>query len=286
METAGEALPDGWALANGQVLTSGNQDINPGGNWTTPDLRNRFILGADATKGVTTTSGSHTLPVSPITVVSTSGFPASGRLNLGTQIVAYTGVSGNTFTGVTGGTGVINAGTVVSYAGQSANHADANAAAGAPGVQGKGGSHEHLISTIAELPVHGHSHGNRTGTTAAENPSHTHTTSAAGSHAHTTGGGGGHNHLYPQSMHGVSGSTWFILSDLHVLLYAHGGAYGADSIHGIATDNHNHAHSTDATHSHPVQMSGGTTGTTGSASAAHENRAKFVACVWIVKVKR
>lgn len=50
MDTANEPLPDGFALCDGSTLTSTQQDINPGGTYTVPDLRNSFILCADATK--------------------------------------------------------------------------------------------------------------------------------------------------------------------------------------------------------------------------------------------
>jgi microcystin-dependent protein len=45
------AVPSGWAICNGQ--TSNGR--------TTPDLRGRFILGADGTRPVTTTGGSPTV---------------------------------------------------------------------------------------------------------------------------------------------------------------------------------------------------------------------------------
>lgn len=50
MDTANEAIPDGFALCDGSTLNSTQQDINPGGNYTVPDLRNNFILCADSTK--------------------------------------------------------------------------------------------------------------------------------------------------------------------------------------------------------------------------------------------
>jgi microcystin-dependent protein len=50
MEAANETLPAGWVVAAGQLLNSTQQDVIPGGNWTVPDLRNRFIIGADHTK--------------------------------------------------------------------------------------------------------------------------------------------------------------------------------------------------------------------------------------------
>jgi hypothetical protein len=45
-----EALPSGYAYCTGQTLNSTQQDINPGGNYTVPDMRNVFVLGADPAK--------------------------------------------------------------------------------------------------------------------------------------------------------------------------------------------------------------------------------------------
>jgi uncharacterized phage protein gp47/JayE len=61
----------------------------------------------------TTLNGNHTLPTGTITVVSTSGFTATGSISIGAQTVAYTGVTATTFTGCTGGTGTFTSGTVV-----------------------------------------------------------------------------------------------------------------------------------------------------------------------------
>lgn len=61
----------------------------------------------------TTTTGAHTLPTTPINVVSTTGFPTAGSVYVGDQLVSYTGVTATTFTGASGGIGAIAAGTVV-----------------------------------------------------------------------------------------------------------------------------------------------------------------------------
>lgn len=63
----------------------------------------------------TTTTGSHTLPVATINVVATAGAPTAGTAYIGGQAVTYTGVTGTTLTGASGGTGVITAGTIVSF---------------------------------------------------------------------------------------------------------------------------------------------------------------------------
>jgi len=47
-------IPDGFNVCDGTVLTAGNHDFAVGGSVTMPDLRNRFILGADASKSIGT----------------------------------------------------------------------------------------------------------------------------------------------------------------------------------------------------------------------------------------
>lgn len=62
----------------------------------------------------TESTGSHTLPTGTINVASTTGFSSSGQVYFGGQLVTYTGKTGTTLTGASGGTGTFAAGTVVS----------------------------------------------------------------------------------------------------------------------------------------------------------------------------
>lgn len=61
----------------------------------------------------TTLTGSTTLPSATINVASTTGFPTTGTVTIGTQLVSYTGTTGVTLTGATGGTGTFPTGTTV-----------------------------------------------------------------------------------------------------------------------------------------------------------------------------
>lgn len=47
MDSPNEAVPTGWAICNGATLSSGQQDINPGGTYTLPNMIDRFLLGAN-----------------------------------------------------------------------------------------------------------------------------------------------------------------------------------------------------------------------------------------------
>lgn len=40
---------NGWEVCDGRTLDATQQEINPGGTYVLPDLRNRFLLGADRT---------------------------------------------------------------------------------------------------------------------------------------------------------------------------------------------------------------------------------------------
>jgi hypothetical protein len=59
----------------------------------------------------TTTTAQVTLPVATIPVGSTNGFTTSGTINVGGQIVTYTGITTLSFTGCLGGAGVTVQGT-------------------------------------------------------------------------------------------------------------------------------------------------------------------------------
>ena len=60
------------------------------------------------------------MPTGTINVSTTSGFPASGQINinteLGSQIITYTGTTGTSFTGCTGGFGAFSSGSYVNWA--------------------------------------------------------------------------------------------------------------------------------------------------------------------------
>jgi hypothetical protein len=71
-----------------------------------------------------------TLPTGSIVVADASGFASPGTFLVGGQWVRFTGVSGNTLTGCTGGTGAVNPGDPVQTAGNPSNIASAQQALG------------------------------------------------------------------------------------------------------------------------------------------------------------
>lgn len=87
--------PPGWAVCNGQVIASGQHDMG-GGTLTLPDLRNKFILGADILKvdGGQSTNGDGTAadnaqhPNAP-------GIRGTGGANAGKDLRHTHGMSGH-----------------------------------------------------------------------------------------------------------------------------------------------------------------------------------------------
>lgn len=113
------AVPTGWVVCRGQVLTSADHDFPGGGSITVPDVINKFILGADTSgtgidpaspPAIGATGGSHTL-----TLAHTHTIPAHYH-SKGTLEVAAGGWHGhNLYTNEEGGT----------FAGHSVAHSQA-----------------------------------------------------------------------------------------------------------------------------------------------------------------
>lgn len=97
------------------VVTDNNFDA------VSSTVRTGLQAELDPPAATTATTGSHTLPVATINVVSTAAFRTSGfiQIDLGTsrQVVSYTGKTSTTFTGCAGGTGTVTAGSSVTQGG-------------------------------------------------------------------------------------------------------------------------------------------------------------------------
>ena len=72
-----------------------------------------YLYYDQSATATTTTSASVTLPATTINVASTTNFPTSGSITLGGQTVTYTGITGTSFTGCSGGSGTIASGSTV-----------------------------------------------------------------------------------------------------------------------------------------------------------------------------
>lgn len=103
------------------LLIVSSTDGSPVSAATLVALQNKI----DPATMATTLSSAVTFPAATISVVSSSGarVPASGGsdyLNVNGQIISYTGITGNTFTGVSGGTGMVASGSSVNQEGAGA----------------------------------------------------------------------------------------------------------------------------------------------------------------------
>lgn len=83
-----------------------------GAIWRQDEYATR-LLQINPSTTIAAASDSVTLPQATINVVSTTGFPASGRLTIRGQRVDYTGVTATSFTGCTGGSARILRGDAV-----------------------------------------------------------------------------------------------------------------------------------------------------------------------------
>lgn len=165
MDASNAPIPTGFAICDGTTLTSGQQDINPGGTYTLPDLRNCFFIGADPTK----TPGQAGVTVGNANINLAAGAPGP-----------------NSFTGENQHTTILSespshnhGGGVHAHTVTDTGHTHTNTLA-LPNH-----SHSHSLS----LPTHAHSH-------SLSLPNHLHNTSgAAGNLAVTSinasGSGGG-----------------------------------------------------------------------------------------------
>jgi len=84
-----------------------NTDLNVTGNNLTPLNYNEYIQKEYANQEdevtSTTLNGSHSSSVTTLTLTSTTGFSATGKVYIGGEQVTYTGISGNDITGCTRG---------------------------------------------------------------------------------------------------------------------------------------------------------------------------------------
>jgi hypothetical protein len=106
-------------IIGGNISTTGNVYA---GNIIGNTTYNGGSYGAFHTNYETTLNGGiNSNTTAPIAVTSTAGWPATGALLIDQEVIAYTGISGNTFTGITrhvsGSTGATHAnGAGVSFA--------------------------------------------------------------------------------------------------------------------------------------------------------------------------
>lgn len=219
------SIPSGWALCNG---TGG-----------TPDLRDRFVIGAGGSYAVGVTGGAAT------TTLSTANLPS------------------HTHTGTTASTSIAHTHGFSATTGAAGTHSHT----GSGTTSSTNVDHTHSGTTGNQSADHSHS-----GTTASENQNHSHsgTTDGVGNHSHGLING---TALYRVN----AGGSWFTGSSGSLSYGEFGNTNDAGAhAHGFTTggisNNHQHAFSTggvSANHTHNVTTGGM------SANAAHTHTYSF-----------
>jgi hypothetical protein len=108
-------LNDNIGTITGTAGTSGSSGSSgangaPGSSGTSGTSGVALYYGSFIFDHATTlTSAMNSNTTNPIQVVDTTGFNAPGYIRIGTEIIAYTGISGNSFTGITRGVASSNA---------------------------------------------------------------------------------------------------------------------------------------------------------------------------------
>jgi hypothetical protein len=111
-------------IIGGNIITDGNVYAN---NIIGNTTYNGGYYGAFHTDHETTLNGGiNSNTTAPIAVTSTAGWPATGALLINQEVISYTGISGNTFTGIT--RGVSGSGGAVHANGASVSFAQTAAA--------------------------------------------------------------------------------------------------------------------------------------------------------------
>jgi microcystin-dependent protein len=273
------SIPAGWLLCDG---TS-----------STPDLRDRFIVGAGSTYAVNATGGANTV------TLTTDQIPSHTHTGSGTS----SGESvGHTHTGSTGATSISHTHTGSgTSSGQSANHSHSGT------TNSENANHTHAFNVNSGLESNDHGHSGSTdaqgahthelwandadGASGSGNPDaffvasggvYVGPTRSAGTHSHTvTTGGVSANHF-----HNVAGNTAGISAN-----HQHTFSTGNNSVDHTHTysfttaagDNvHIHAFTTGANsvgHNHTYSF---TTAATGG-GLSHENRPPYFALAYIMK---
>ena len=168
MDSPGESIPLGWEICDGRTLNAGTHDIGGGASsYTLPDLRNRFLLGADPTKGAGIGGGT--------TNSATDAPGPKGNGGAHSKTLATGELPSHTHTFTTGSAGSHNHAGSTADSGGAHTHTATTSTAGA---------HTHAGSTTNSTGAHTH-----TGSTADSGGSHVHTITDPG-HTHTISGSG------------------------------------------------------------------------------------------------
>jgi len=239
------SIPSGWVLCNGSNGT--------------PDLRDRFVVGAGSSYNVSATGGANTVTLSANQITSHShSFSATGNANSGNQSANHSHGDGNLSSANAGG-----------HSHGSGNYSSSNTGAHSHGLSGNtsnSGNHTHTQTTTETA-----------GNAPNSAPWNPHRSSKKGypwdintSNATDTNGGGDHSHS-------LSGNTTNTGNHSHNMSGNSGSVN--DHSHNVSGNTGNQS----ANHTHSVSVSvSGNTGNSGN-TASHENRPPYYALCYIMK---
>ena len=224
-------IPAGWALCNGANGT--------------PDLRNRFVVGAGSTYSVGATGGADSVTLTAAQMPTHNHSASTATAGAHTHGGSTGNGGGHSHTGTTASDG-------------SHGHTASTGSAGAhthSGTASSAGAHTHTVSGRAYSGTSSTAHiayGSSGGSNAST------TTSSAGAHTHSLSinSGGAHTHTVSVTAAGAHTHT-FTTS---------------------AAADHNHSISSDGGHTHTM-----TVGNAGSGQS-HENRPPYYALAYIMKL--
>jgi hypothetical protein len=100
--TSGSTGTSGTSGSSGLTGTSGANGTS-GTSGSSGNSINLYYGAFIFNSATTLTAGINSNSTAPIPVASTTGFYAPGYIRIGAEIIGYTGISGNTFTGITRG---------------------------------------------------------------------------------------------------------------------------------------------------------------------------------------
>lgn len=199
---------EGYEICDGRLLTSGQQDINPGSTYQLPNLLNKFILGADPTKAAGNAGD--------FTVAGASGAPGpKGTGGANSKTLATAELPAHTHTGSVSSSGTHSHSGSLSSSGAHTHAGSTSSTNGAHVHAINDPGHAHIVGReVVSLSPGGTSYAIRgssaildtpsqaatTGISIVSNGDHSHTLTIVsdGAHTHTltVDVGGAHTHTF------------------------------------------------------------------------------------------
>lgn len=187
------ALPSGFEIADGRSIAAGDHDFGTGSSINVPDLRNRFIIGADHTKAHATGANQGDA------ATDAPGIAGTGGSNTAKTLSHTHGIPDHSHAGSTAPAGSHNHGGLTGGSDRSLAHTHSMAADGryVPGssMNVNPAFFKAGYGSLGGIPVLGVDTNavivNLTATASGSTPDHLHSITTAANHSHTVALGGG-----------------------------------------------------------------------------------------------